>query len=443
MILGFEHVCMKIAVVGSGIAGLGAAWALSQRHEVMLFEAAGRLGGHANTVEVETPDGNVDVDTGFVVYNELTSPNLVRLFDTLEVLTQPSDISFSFSVENGLEYRRSLGAVIARPQRLISRRYRRMMADIVRFRGAVDDAEIMPSRLTLGTYLRDEGYSDGFIYDYLVPLAATIWSARPRQIVGFPAAATMRFLTDHGFVKLHDRRAWQTVSGGSQRYVEKIAEHLGDSVRLRHRVRSVQRFADCVTVATDGGVEAFDHVVLAIHGDQALSVLGEGARLEERSVLGAIRYEDNVAVLHADSRLMPRSRRVWSAWNHMATSERSLDRRVSVTFWMNRLQSLRTSTDLFVSLNPLLPPDRVVASFEYSQPQYDVKALDALQRLPTIQGRNRTWFAGAWCGYGSHEDGLQSGLDVAAALGSPARWRGEVSPAGSAAPVEPMSEVEW
>jgi predicted NAD/FAD-binding protein len=432
---------MRIAVVGSGIAGLGAAWALSRGHEVVLFEAARRLGGHSNTVEVETPDGHVDVDTGFIVYNERTYPNLVRLFDTLGVQTEPSDMSFSLSVEGGLEYGGSVKGLLAQPSRLLSSRYRRMVGDILRFRSAVDDAHRMPAELTLGQYLEDGGYSDGFVYDYVVPMAAAIWSARSDAILEFPAATMMRFLANHGLVKLTDRPQWRTVSGGSLRYVERIHRHLGDAVRLDERVRRIDRSSDRVEIITDRSRERFDHVVLATHSDQALAILGEDADREERSILRAIGYQDNVAVLHSDPSLMPSSRRAWSSWNHMADSHRDPSRRVSVTYWMNRLQGLRTSTQLFVSLNPLRTPEHVVASFEYAHPQFDLKALRSQRRLPVVQGRRRTWFAGAWCGYGFHEDGLQSGLAVAAALGAPAPWYDAVAQVSSVPAVPRLSEV--
>lgn len=422
---------MRVAVVGAGIAGLGAAWALSARHEVHLFEASTRLGGHSNTVVLPGPRGPVPVDTGFIVYNERTYPHLVRLFAALGVDTRSSDMSFSFSVEGGLEYGGSVRGLLTQPWRLADRRYRRMVADIVRFRSRTD--RLTSSRLdgTLGDLVAAEGFSPGFVDDYLVPMTAAIWSAKPSEIVDFPASAMIRFLQNHGLIGLTDRPQWRTVVGGSRSYVSRMAESIGSGVHLSAPVTRVVRQPGGVVLTTPRGESTFDHLVLAVHSDQALNVLGADADPAEHEILSGVSYQDNLAVLHSDKRLMPRRHAAWSSWNHMASADRA-DRRVSVTYWMNRLQSIDPSMPLFVSLNPFRQPDRVHARFTYAHPRFDAGALLAQRRLPRIQGVARTWFAGAWCGYGFHEDGLQSGLNVAAALGSPAPWHDDVRPVSSA-----------
>ncbi|MDX1690905.1 MAG: FAD-dependent oxidoreductase [Acidimicrobiia bacterium] len=419
---------MDIAVVGSGVSGLGAAWALARTHSVTLYEADDRPGGHAHTVDV----AGFAVDTGFIVYNEATYPHFTRLLDALDVPTAPSDMSFSFSLDGDVEYRGSLGGMLAAPRNLLARRYRSMLRDIVRFRREGEMLLATAGTASLGEVLRSEGYSAGFAEDYLLPMAAAIWSARIGEIRAYPAASFLRFFANHGLIRITDRPRWRTVAGGSRTYVERIAAGL-DDVRLSTPVRAVDRAGDGVTVVSDRGRDVFDHVVLATHTDQALRLLGTGASPEESAVLGAIRYEPNRAVLHSDPSLMPRRRRVWASWNYLADRGDRERRRASVTYWMNRLQPLdEAAPQLFVSLNPPRMPERVHGSWDYAHPQFDEAALSAQQRLADIQGRRRTWFAGAWAGYGFHEDGLQAGLNVAAALGSPAPWHDAVVPVSSA-----------
>lgn len=422
----------KIAVIGSGVAGLGAAWALDRRHDVTLYEARPRLGGHAATVDTEVGGRPVTVDTGFIVYNEAAYPHLTRLFATLGVATEPSDMSFSFSDRSGIEYGGSASGMLGVPANLVSRRYRSMIRDILRFRHLGYEILETSDRLTLGTALRAGGLGEGFIEDYLVPMTAAIWSARSDEILEYPATTMLRFLDNHGLIDVTGRPAWRTVSGGSRTYVEKIGAGLPD-VRLGLPVRSIERIADRVIVRTEAGDDLYDEVVIAAHSDQALRMLGDDASAEERETLGALRYEPNAVVLHTDDSLMPRRRRLWSSWNYITDGATSTGK-ASVTYWMNRLQNLETTAPLFVSLNPLREPDpaKVLGSFEYAHPQFDSAAVAAQRHLERIQGVRRTWFAGAYCGYGFHEDGLQAGFNVAEALGSPAPWQREVTPRSSA-----------
>lgn len=418
---------MRIAVIGSGVAGLGAAWALSRRHDVVVFEADERPGGHAHTVEV----GGTAVDTGFIVYNEATYPHFTRLLEELDIETSPSDMSFSFSLDGALEYRGSLRGMLADPRNLLRRRYRRMIGDILRFRREGEQMLANAGDAALGDVLAATGFSDGFTDDYLLPMAAAIWSARVHEVRRYPAASFLRFFANHGLIRIDDRPQWRTITGGSRSYVERIVSGLED-VRLGSPVRSIRRRTGAVEVTGEDHTEVVDHVVLATHTDQALAILGDSATPEERSVLGSIRYEENEAVLHDDATLMPARRSAWASWNYLTEVADREHRRASVTYWMNNLQPLGDAPDLFVSLNPVRRPRGILGSWSYAHPQFDAAAVAAQRRLPGIQGSWNTWFAGAWAGFGFHEDGLQAGLNVAAALGSPAPWHETVTPVSSA-----------
>jgi predicted NAD/FAD-binding protein len=426
----------RIAIIGTGISGLGAAWALHSDHDVTVYEARDRIGGHSHTVEVPFGAATVPVDTGFIVYNEVTYPHLTRLFDHLKVPTEPSDMSFSLSVEGGLEYGSSVRGLLAQPLRLRDSRYRDMLRDIARFRREGTDLMETAGDLSITELLETRSFSPGFIEDYVLPMLGAIWSARRSDIRRFPAASMLRFLANHGLIEILGRPRWRTVSGGSREYVHRLSRPFIDRIRLGAPVVALSRTPDHAAVTTPQGTETFDHVIFATHTDQAMRILGSEATIAEREILGAIRYEPNRVYLHGDKSLMPRSRAAWSSWNSIASPKDSDERAVSVTYWMNRLQSIDRALPLFVSLNPLREPDPQIVhgTFEYSHPQFDAAAIAAQRRLPDIQGRNRTWYAGAYAGYGFHEDGLQSGFNVATALGSPPPWNSAVVPMSSAAP---------
>jgi hypothetical protein len=433
---------MHIAVVGSGIAGLGAAWALSRSHDVSVFEAQPRLGGHANTMDVAWPDGTTTaVDTGFIVYNPRNYPHLIRLFDRLGVPTEGSDMSFGVSLDGGrLEYAGSPKGLVAQPANLLKPSYWAMVRQILRFYREAPallekDPEDPAAMQALGDYLRANGYGESFTYDHLLPMAAAIWSCPVDAVMRFPVRSFVQFLDNHGLMLVRGRPQWRTVSGGSRAYVRRIAEAV--STRRFHTgqpVRALRRGPDGVSIRLDDGWRRFDQVVLATHGDQALRILGDDASDAERQTLGAFDYEANATYLHSDPALMPRRRAVWSSWNYMGDGARDAGAKVSVSYWMNRLQNL-PGHDLFVSLNPLQPPaeDKVHARLTYTHPVFDGPAIAAQRRLPHIQGTHNTWFCGSYCGYGFHEDGLEAGLAVAAALGAPAPWMDEVTPASPAA----------
>lgn len=423
----------RIAIVGSGISGLGAAWALHRDHDITVFESDARVGGHSNTVDVPTPAGPIAVDTGFIVYNEVTYPNLTRLFNSLGVPTEPSDMSFAFSLDGRFEYGASLQGVLAEPANLLRPRFRRMLLDINRFRRIGTSLRPLPGE-TIGDLLQRHGFSTGFLKDYLYPMTGAIWSTGQKDIGRFPASSILQFLSNHGLIEIVGRPRWRTVSGGSRNYVRRLVSPFQSRVRTDSPVQRVVRVGGQVVVETPGGAEVFDHVVLATHSDQALRILGSDVTDQERQALVGIPYESNVAVLHSDASLMPRNTRVWASWNAMASSDENNQQVASVSYWMNRLQNLMTDLPLFISLNPLREIDAnlVHGRFRYAHPQFDRTAVAAQKSLGELQGRNNTWFAGAYMGYGFHEDGLQSGLNVAAALGSPVPWHGTLTPASSA-----------
>ncbi|MFZ0493048.1 MAG: FAD-dependent oxidoreductase [Acidimicrobiia bacterium] len=422
-----------IAIIGSGIAGLGAAWALSGDHRITVYEADSRIGGHANTVSVATGQTTTAVDTGFIVYNEVSYPNLTRLFSLLDVPTRESDMSFAFSLDRELEYAASLQGVLAQPSNLLRPAFLRMLSDINRFR-KIGTRLVPRDDETLGELLRRHRFSETFMADYLYPMTGAIWSTEHAAIGDFPAAAILKFLGNHGLITIAGRPTWRTVVGGSRAYVQRLVAGFEDRIRTNSPVTSVTRTSRGVLIESNGHVDAYDQVVLATHSDQALGILGDEATQDEHDLLEAIPYTTSRAVLHSDPALMPRNRRVWSSWNAMAGFDDILLRPASVTYWMNRLQGLDIDQDFFVSLNPLAEPNpsTVRASFRYAHPRFDLEAVAAQSGIASIQGMNNTWYAGAYLGYGFHEDGLQSGLNVAAALGSPAPWHGTFTPMSSA-----------
>lgn len=417
----------RIAVIGGGIGGLGAAWALARRHDVTVFEANDYPGGHSNTVTVDYDGRAIPVDTGFIVFNDRNYPNLLRLFAHLRVPALPTVMSFSVSVGDAarrgrLEWAGSdLGALFAQRRNLLRPSFHGMLRDILRFnrRAAADLAAGRLSGRTLGGYLADGGYGEAFTLDYLLPMGAAIWSTPLGGMMDFPAATFIRFFHNHGLLGIRGRPQWSTVQGGSREYVRRLVADGGFALHLNMPVRSLRRESNGVSLLAGGRVQQFDQVVLACHGDQALQLLGDGATAAERAMLAAFRFQPNRAVLHRDPALMPVRRKVWSSWNYLSEPRRDLQRRVALTYWMNRLQGIDEDCPLFVTLNPVEEParDKVFAEFAYEHPLFDGAAIEAQARLAQIQGRDRLWFCGAWCRYGFHEDGLAAGLGVAAALG--------------------------
>jgi len=409
---------LKIAVIGTGISGLSAAWLLSQRHDVTVYERASRPGGHSNTVKVKAAGRAIPVDTGFIVYNPKSYPNLTALFQHLGVPTKRSDMSFGVSLDGGgLEYAgTNLLGLFAQKRNLARPRFWSMLRDLLRFYREAPTAALADPATTLGEYLRAGGYGEAFCHDHLLPMAAAIWSAPPETMLAYPTASFVRFHANHGLLQLTDRPEWRTVQGGSKTYVQKLTAAFADRIRLDCGAAIVRRGGDGVLVRDARGGEAqFDHVVLATHADQALALLADADSVE-RNLLGAFRYSLNLAVLHTDARFMPRRRAAWSSWNFIG--ERRSASGVCVTYWMNRLQSLN-GPNLFVTLNPAQPPHAgaLLHSEIYQHPMFDTRAILAQSRLWALQGRGNVWFCGAYFGAGFHEDGLQAGLAVAEALG--------------------------
>jgi predicted NAD/FAD-binding protein len=415
---------MNVAVVGSGISGLAAAYRLGQSgHTVSLFEAADYFGGHTHTVDVTLGGITYGVDTGFLVFNHKTYPNLVKLFDELDIETVASDMSFS--VKSHLPNRilewsgDDLNTVFAQRRNLFSPRFLLMLRDILRFNEEMTALALTPSHsklaLTLGEYLIQQKFSTEFRDWYLLPMAGCIWSCPTAQMLAFPLATFVRFCHNHGLLQVSDRPQWHTVKGGARHYVDKIITNIADK-RLNTPVLSINRIQldnkPKVNLLTKYGNEAFDHVVLAVHSDQSSRLLQDPTPAE-RKLLSAVAYQPNRAVLHTDESCLPAIKKTWSAWNYQSKNDN--ESRVCVHYLINKLQPLPFKESVIVSLNPIDEPDpsKVIATFDYAHPVFDSGAISAQQNINQIQGPQNTWFAGAWTGYGFHEDGLKSGLSVA------------------------------
>ncbi len=418
----------RVAVIGAGIAGLGAAWLLSQTHQVVLFEASDRPGGHARTVTTRPGGREVPVDTGFIVFNRVNYPYLCRLFNHLKVPTRQSDMSFAVSVDDGaVEYGcRNIAAALAQPANVIRPDFWRMFRDIAVFNRTVLADSLDDPALTLGELIRRRRFGPWFERYYLLPMSGAIWSTPRTGMRDFPAGVLARFFANHGLLSFSGQHRWRTVEGGSRNYVVKLTGALAAQraeLRLRTPVEAVTRTPEGVRLKAAGSaVEIFDRVVFACHADTALAIL-QDAGAEERRVLGRIAFRRNRIVLHTDARLMPRRRACWSSWVYLASARPDEDR-ASVTYWMNSLQGLPRETMLFATLNPPASLDdrAVLDEHAFEHPQYDHDAIAAQAALPSIQGRAGAWYCGAWTGNGFHEDGLASAVRVAHRLGVTPPW---------------------
>jgi uncharacterized protein len=420
---------LKVAIIGTGISGMSAAWLISQRHSVTIYERDERLGGHSHTVDAPNGNTTIPVDTGFIVYNEKTYPNLTALFAHLDVATEPSEMSFAVSLDNGgLEYSGSRFGLFAQKRNVFRPRFWSMLNDIHRFyREAPTDAVLLDDlHTTLGDYLDMNRYGRAFRDDHLLPMAGAIWSAPPETMLAYPAAAFIRFHDNHGLLQVSKRPPWRTVSGGSRSYVERLTASYRNRIALGSAAKHVYRAGAKVGVRDAfGRIEWFDHLVIATHADEALAMLDDPSPAESE-LLGAFRYSQNIAILHSDPSLMPKRRAVWSSWNYIGPASADKASGCAVTYWMNRLQNIVSTAPLFVTLNPRREPNpRTIVTVEtYDHPLFDTGAIRAQQRLWSLQGKRNTWFCGAYFGAGFHEDGLQSGLAVAETLGGLRRpWR--------------------
>lgn len=435
----------RVAVIGAGISGLAAAHALRDAAAVTLFEASDYFGGHAHTATIELPRSAADptrvahgVDTGFLVYNDRTYPQLIRLFSELDVDTALSEMSFSVQAtrDDGgpLEWSgNNLNTVFAQRRNLVDARFLGMLGDLLRFNRLTTRIALAGTEgelaQPLGQFLDAHRFGAAFRDWYFLPMMGCIWSCSTTQMLAFPVATMIRFCHNHGLIQIANRPQWRTVRGGSRHYVEKIVAGLPDT-RLNTPVRRIDRSADGVRLATDAGTEHFDHVVIATHSDQSLALLGGGASPAEAAVLGAIRYQANHAVLHTDAGVLPRRPSAWAAWNYerAAAGERESGR-VCLHYLLNKLQPLPWEQPVVVSLNPVreIQRSQVMAEYDYDHPVLDLAAIRAQAEVPALQGQRNTWFAGAWMSYGFHEDGLKAGL--AAAEGLRARLAGQNAPA--------------
>ncbi|NNE60359.1 MAG: NAD(P)-binding protein [Woeseia sp.] len=403
---------MKIAIVGSGIAGNTAAWLLRDQHDITVFEAADYVGGHTNTVDVDSSAGPLAVDTGFIVFNDRTYPEFNRLLGAIGQPWQPSVMSFSVRNDDiDLEYNgASLNTLFAQRRNVARPLFIRMVRDILRFnQEAPRLLRCGEQGLTVGDYLQQHGYGDGFRRYYLVPMAAAIWSAEPRMVLDIPVFFLVRFFQNHGLLQLKDRPQWRVITGGSCEYVKRLVAGHRDRIRLRSAVRTLRRDASGVNVQTDSGTEQFDSVFVACHSDQALALLQDATRLE-REVLGSIPYQSNEAVLHTDHTLMPRRRRAWAAWNYHFP--RSASGQVSVTYNMNILQNLPVPEQYLVTLNSHdeIAPDKIIRRVQYDHPVFSDAATAAQARQSEVNCGNRSYFCGAYWRNGFHEDGVVSAI---------------------------------
>jgi len=418
----------RIAVIGSGISGLSAAYHLRNQADVTLFEAGSYFGGHTHTVDVTLPSprGMVThgVDTGFLVFNERTYPGLIGLFAELQVQTSASDMSFSVqtpraSGQRAMEWSGSnLNTVFAQRSNLFSPTFLGMLRDVLRFNtlanALADRGQDHALMQPLGEFLDTHKFGSAFRHWYLLPMLGCIWSCPTDQMLQFPVATMVRFCHNHGLIQVVNRPQWFTVTGGAKHYVEKLLQHI-PRTHLQTPVERIERNDIGVRVFTAGGAEDFDGVVLACHADQALSLLAQPTP-QEQALLGAIRYHPNKAVLHTDTSVMPKKKLAWAAWNYERATDLGLESsRVCLHYWINRLQPLPFSQDVVVSLNPVraIDPSKVLGEYDYAHPVFDLAAIEAQSQLSSLQGQHNTWYAGAWMGYGFHEDGFKAGRDAA------------------------------
>lgn len=412
----------KVAIIGTGISGLSAAWALHEAFDVTLFERNNYVGGHTNTVTVAAPEGPVPVDTGFIVYNAPNYPNLSALFERLGVATNSTEMHFSVSArDRDIEYSSGgLSGLFADLRNLTRPRFFAMIADILRFYAEAPSIAASSDLMTLGDFLRLKRYGQTFISDHLLPMAAAIWSCPVGAILNFPAKTLARFFINHGLAELGQPSIWRSVEGGSASYIAPLTAGFADRILLNAPVAAVTRHPGGARVElASGQTQWFDQVVFACNAPEARAILKD-ADAREAAILQNFSTQTNRAVLHTDPSLMPRRRRAWASWNYL--SDRAGEHELSVTYWMNELQRLDTATNIFVTLNPTREPapETIVSQFMYEHPVFDAAAIRAQADIWTIQGANRAWFAGAWLGYGFHEDGLQAGLAVAEMMSA---WR--------------------
>jgi predicted NAD/FAD-binding protein len=414
---------LKLAIIGTGISGLTAAYLLQEQHELTVFEAGDWIGGHTATMDVEYQGRDYAIDTGFIVYNDWTYPNFIKLMKILGVPSKPTEMSFSVKCGlTGLEYGgNNLNTLFTQRRNLLSPSYLKMISDIVRFnKEAIEDLEKnrISDDVTLGEYISSKGYGEKFSSKYLIPMGSAIWSASAATMLEFPLLFFVRFFKNHGLLSVNNRPQWRVIQGGSGQYLKPLTKSFGERIRTNTAVRSVERFDDRVELMLDGGdKEVFDQVIFACHSDQALALLNN-ASMAEQEVLGAIPYQDNDVVLHTDDSLLPEKKLAWSSWNYWLRSE--YQEQAILTYDMNILQGIEAPATFCVTLNAsdAIAPDKILGRYSYSHPVFSMASVAASERWGEINGVNRSWFCGAYWGNGFHEDGVNSGIRVATALGA-------------------------
>lgn len=416
----------KIAIIGTGISGLGAAYLLDRRHEVTVYDKAPRIGGHARTVTVDYDGTAVPVDTGFIVFNETNYPQLSAMFRHLGVATHKSDMTFAASIRDGwLEWgAKDLNAVFGQRRNLLRPKFALLARDVFRFNARAQDLVAREPHLTLGEMIDALGLGDWFRRYYILPMSAAIWSCPPSEMLRFPARTLIGFMANHHLLSASGQPQWYTVTGGSQEYVRRLTAGFQDRIRVNCGAARVTRGPAGVTVSDSQGQHAhYDRVVFASHGDETLRLLGDASE-EERRVLSAFRYQKNTAVLHRDPSVMPKNRRCWASWNYASDGDLA-EPNLSVTYWMNRLQGIANDKPLFVTLNPKTPiaPQTVFDVAEFDHPVFDHRAVAAQDEVQALQGTSNTWFCGAHLRHGFHEDGLASAVHVARLLGAETPWQ--------------------
>lgn len=418
---------LNIAVIGTGIAGMSAAWLLSKRHQITVFEQNERIGGHTSTVELDIKKKKVPIDTGFIVYNEKNYPNFVQLLKYLAVQTQPAEMSFSVSLDQGkFEYgSRNINSFFGQRSNILKSDFWIMLNDIRKFfreANKFDRRRMESTSITVGEFLTQNEYGMSFIEKFILPMGAAIWSTKADDIKNQPLETFIKFFSSHDLLQFTNQVQWQTIIGGSREYIKKITATYADKIKLNNGVVGILRKRDGIVLSDIHGEKYFfDQVIIASHADEALRMLSD-ADTTEKDILGAFKYNDSNVLLHSDASLMPKRRNVWSSWNFLGSHYDG----VSVTYWMNLLQSIDNEAPYFVSVNPKFEPDSklVHKRFQYHHPYFNIKAWEAQKKLWELQGKNRTWFCGSYFGFGFHEDALQAGLAVAEELGGVERpWK--------------------
>ena len=418
---------MKIAIIGSGISGLSSALLLSQKHNITLFESNNRFGGHANTVEIMHKENVIPVDTGFIVYNKLNYPNLVSFFDFLKVETIDSDMSFAVSARDGqLEYSGSMKGIFAQKKNFFNLKFYRMLKDIIIFFifGYKYAFQFKESE-SLGEYVKRCNFSKEFINDHLIPMSSAIWSCPEKEILNFPAKTLLTFFKNHQLINFIFRPKWRTVKGGSKQYVNKVIEKLSSDAKnrliLNSKIKSVYCKNDKIEINFEESTEIFDKVIMATHPDQTIKLI---KNLDEQStdILRKFKYQKNIVYLHSDSSLMPKNKKTWSSWNYISSKS---EEKSSLTYWMNLLQKINNSLNVFVSLNPYITPIKSLTykKIIYEHPIFNTQTNEAQKKMTEIQGKNNIFYAGAWLRYGFHEDGIMSAVNISSLLNIKTPWK--------------------